>query len=163
MIEFWLLGEVRLRGTDQGEVHALLRQPKRLALLAYLVTPLPGTWHRRETLLALFWPELDTVHARTSLRNALYVLRQILGDDVLRNREGVDGNKARADGRCSGQLPRRAVAGALRIGQRRISALARYRAGAGEGRGVKGGTESYHVSGTGRKPPRSTGRGAASN
>ncbi len=86
MIEFRLLGEVRLRGTDQGEVHALLRQPKRLALLAYLVTPLPGTWHRRETLLALFWPDLDTVHARTSLRNALYVLRQILGDDVLRNR-----------------------------------------------------------------------------
>ena len=86
MIEFQLLGEVRLRGTDRAEVHALLRQPKRLALLAYLVSPLPGTWHRRETLLALFWPELDTVHARTSLRNALYVLRQILGDDVLRNR-----------------------------------------------------------------------------
>jgi serine/threonine-protein kinase len=86
MIEFQVLGEVRLRGTDLGEVHALLRQPKRLALLAYLVTPLPGTWHRRETLLALFWPELDGVHARTSLRNALYVLRQILGDDVLRNR-----------------------------------------------------------------------------
>ena len=86
MIEFQLLGEVRLHGADEGEVHALLRQPKRLALLAYLVTPLPGTWHRRETLLALFWPDLDTVHARTSLRNAIYVLRQILGDDVLRNR-----------------------------------------------------------------------------
>jgi DNA-binding SARP family transcriptional activator len=86
MIEFQLLGEIRLRGTDEEEVHALLRQPKRVALLAYLVTPLPGTWHRRETLLALFWPELDTVHARTSLRNALYVLRQILGDDVLQNR-----------------------------------------------------------------------------
>jgi DNA-binding SARP family transcriptional activator/Tol biopolymer transport system component len=86
MIEFQLLGEIRLRGADEGEVHALLRQPKRLALLAYMVTPLPGTWHRRETLLALFWPDLDTVHARTSLRNALYVLRQILGDDVLRNR-----------------------------------------------------------------------------
>ena len=37
-------------------------------------------------LLALFWPELDTAHARTSLRNALYVIRQTLGDDVLRNR-----------------------------------------------------------------------------
>jgi Tol biopolymer transport system component/DNA-binding SARP family transcriptional activator len=37
-------------------------------------------------LLALFWPELDTPHARTSLRNALYVIRQALGDTVVRSR-----------------------------------------------------------------------------
>jgi Tol biopolymer transport system component/DNA-binding SARP family transcriptional activator len=86
MIEFQLLGEIRLRTTDGAEVDALLRQPKRLALLAYLVNPTPGTWHRRDTLLALFWPDLDTQHARTSLRNSLYVLRQILGDEVFRTR-----------------------------------------------------------------------------
>ena len=86
MIGFQLLGGIRLQVTDGAEVDALLRQPKRLALLAYLVAPIPGTWHRRDTLLALFWPELDTAHARTSLRNALYVLRQTLGDDVLRTR-----------------------------------------------------------------------------
>jgi Tol biopolymer transport system component/DNA-binding SARP family transcriptional activator len=86
VIAFQLLGEIRLQATEGAEVDALLRQPKRLALLAYLVAPVPGTWHRRDTLLALFWPELDTAHARTSLRNALYVLRQTLGDDVLRSR-----------------------------------------------------------------------------
>jgi Tol biopolymer transport system component/DNA-binding SARP family transcriptional activator len=86
VIGFQLLGEIRLQVTDGAEVDALLRQPKRLALLAYLVAPIPGTWHRRDTLLALFWPELDTAHARTSLRNAVYVLRQTLGDDVLRTR-----------------------------------------------------------------------------
>lgn len=86
VIGFQLLGEIRLQGTEGAQVDALLRQPKRLALLAYLVAPVPGTWHRRDTLLALFWPELDTAHARTSLRNALYVLRQTLGDDVLRTR-----------------------------------------------------------------------------
>jgi Tol biopolymer transport system component/DNA-binding SARP family transcriptional activator len=86
VIGFQLLGEIRLQVTDGAEVDALLRQPKRLALLAYLVAPIPGTWHRRDTLLSLFWPELDAAHARTSLRNALYVLRQTLGDDVLRTR-----------------------------------------------------------------------------
>ncbi|MDB4869162.1 MAG: hypothetical protein JWL97_166, partial [Gemmatimonadales bacterium] len=86
VIAFQLLGEIRLQVTDGAEVDALLRQPKRLALLAYLVAPIPGTWHRRDTLLALFWPELDTAHARTSLRNSLYVLRQTLGDEVVRTR-----------------------------------------------------------------------------
>ncbi len=86
MIQFNVLGEIRLHGADGHSVDSLLRQPKRLALLAYLACPAPGTWHRRDTLLALFWPELDTAHARTSLRNAVYVLRQALGDAVIRSR-----------------------------------------------------------------------------
>jgi Tol biopolymer transport system component/DNA-binding SARP family transcriptional activator len=86
MIELRILGEIRLQSDNGVQLDALLRQPKRLALLAYLASPCPGTWHRRDMLLALFWPELDTSHARTSLRNSLYVLRQSLGDDVLRNR-----------------------------------------------------------------------------
>ena len=88
MIKLRLLGEIQLCATppDGVEVDALLRQSKRLALLAYLASPAPGTWHRRDVLLALFWPELDTAHARTSLRNALHVLRRTLGDAVLRTR-----------------------------------------------------------------------------
>jgi DNA-binding SARP family transcriptional activator len=88
MIKLRLLGEIQLRATppDGAEVDALLRQSKRLALLAYLASPAPGTWHRRDVLLALFWPELDTAHARTSLRNALHVLRRTLGDAILRTR-----------------------------------------------------------------------------
>ena len=81
-----MLGEIRLRAADGSDLDAILRQPKRLAVLAYLAAPAPGTWHRRDLLLALFWPELDTAHARTSLRNALYVLRQALGDEVIRSR-----------------------------------------------------------------------------
>src|SRR5437764_6836303 len=69
MIELRMLGEIRLRtdSPDGVEVAALLGQPKRLALLAYLASPAPGTWHRRDMLLALFWPELDAAHARTAL------------------------------------------------------------------------------------------------
>lgn len=86
MIRFDLLGEIRLRAADGSPVDPLLRQPKRLALLAYLVIPTPGTWHRRDILLALFWPDLDAARARSSLRNALYVIRQTLGEAVLRSR-----------------------------------------------------------------------------
>src|SRR5687768_157657 len=101
MIELRLLGEIRLWTATGVELDALLRQPKRLALLAYLATPGPGTWHRRDMLLALFWPDFDTTHARTSLRNALYVLRQALGDEVLRTRGdeeiSIDPDELRTD------------------------------------------------------------------
>jgi Tol biopolymer transport system component/DNA-binding SARP family transcriptional activator len=83
MIEFKMLGEIRLKAADGTELDAVIRQPKRLAVLSYLAAPAPGARHRRDLLLALFWPDLDTAHARTSLRNAIYVLRQSLGDEVL--------------------------------------------------------------------------------
>jgi len=41
MIELRVLGEIRLRTGDGAEIHTLLRQPKRLALLAYLASPTP--------------------------------------------------------------------------------------------------------------------------
>jgi DNA-binding SARP family transcriptional activator/Flp pilus assembly protein TadD/TolB-like protein len=90
MIRFTVLGGIDLRDQDGVVLDDLLRQPKRLALLAYLASPSPGTWHRRDSLLALFWPDLDGGRARTSLRNALYVLRQTLGDGVVRTRGDED-------------------------------------------------------------------------
>ena len=80
------LGTIRLVRSDGTELDELLRQPKRLALLAYLCSPRPGAWHRRDVLVAAFWPGLDTPHARTALRNSLYVLRQHLEDGVIRTR-----------------------------------------------------------------------------
>ena len=50
------LGSIRLTRTDGSELDEVLRQPKRLALLAYLSSPRPGVWHRRDVLLAAFWP-----------------------------------------------------------------------------------------------------------
>jgi Tol biopolymer transport system component/DNA-binding SARP family transcriptional activator len=97
MIRFTLLGSIALQRPDGTPVDALLRQPKRLALLAYLASPIPGTWHRRDILLTLFWPELDAAHARSALRNGLYVLRQALGEDAILTRgdEEVAVNPAR--------------------------------------------------------------------
>ena len=53
------------------------------ALLVYLAAAVPNGLHRRNTLLALFWPELDETHARASLSQALYILRNALGDQAI--------------------------------------------------------------------------------
>jgi DNA-binding SARP family transcriptional activator len=82
MIALRLLGPVDLRGPDGRVLRMVLAQPKRLALLAYLAAAKPLGFHSRDTLLALLWPELDQEHARAALRQAVYVLRQALGDDV---------------------------------------------------------------------------------
>lgn len=37
----------------------------------------------RESMIAFLWPEADEVRARGSLRQALYVIRELLGDDAL--------------------------------------------------------------------------------
>ena len=51
MIQLRLLGSVGLTGPAGEELPAVLRQPKRLALLAYLAVALPRGYHRRDTLL----------------------------------------------------------------------------------------------------------------
>jgi DNA-binding SARP family transcriptional activator/TolB-like protein len=86
MHSFRLLGGIELSGADGKEVDGLLRQPKRVALLAYLALPRPGTWHRRDSLLATFWPETEQLKARTALRSALYTLRRHLDEGAIRTR-----------------------------------------------------------------------------
>ncbi|MDQ6830767.1 MAG: hypothetical protein M3081_18045 [Gemmatimonadota bacterium] len=83
MIDLRTLGVLDLRGADGHEFRPVLQQPKRLALLVYLAVATPQRFHRRDTLLGLFWPELDTEHARAALRRSLYFLRRALGDGVL--------------------------------------------------------------------------------
>src|SRR3989442_3742967 len=86
MIELRMLGRLSLTGDDGLEVRGLLGQPRRLALLAYLAAASPQGFHRRDTLLALFWPELDQEHARAALRQALHVVRDALGGDAVTSR-----------------------------------------------------------------------------
>ena len=75
-----------LRDADGRDVDAVLRQPKRLALLAWLAAGSPRRFHRRDTLLALFWPDADESHARAALRRAVYFLRARLGAGVIAGR-----------------------------------------------------------------------------
>src|SRR5204862_5467617 len=83
MIELRLLGTLHLLDATGREVTSLLTRPRRLALLAYLAAATPRGLHRRDTLLALFWPELDQEHARAALRQALHILRGALGAEVV--------------------------------------------------------------------------------
>ena len=86
MIELRTLGWLDLRDSEGREIAPVLRQPKRLGLLAYLTVSTPRRFHRRDSLLALFWPELDQEHARAALRRSLYFLRAELGADVVSGR-----------------------------------------------------------------------------
>ena len=86
MFRLWTFGSVDLRGPDGSTVDAVLAQPKRLALLVYLTIARPHGYHRRDALLALFWPELDQEHARGALSGALHHLRKVLGEEAIRSR-----------------------------------------------------------------------------
>ena len=101
MIEFRLLGALHLTDAEGREVQSLLTRPRRLALLAYLAAATPRRLHRRDSLLALFWPELDEEHARAALRQALHVVRDALGADVIVTRGdeevGLDLERIRCD------------------------------------------------------------------
>src|SRR5256885_7233182 len=101
VVEFRIVGPRTLLGAGGRELTSVLAQPKRVALLAYLAAATPRRLHRRDSLLALFWPELDQEHARAALRQALHGLRHALGDGVLVTRGdediGLDPEEIRCD------------------------------------------------------------------
>lgn len=86
LIELRTLGTLDLHSAEGRELHSLLAQPKRVALLAYLCIAKPHGFHRRDTLLGLFWPDSDHEHARSSLRKSIHILRRSLGDDAILSR-----------------------------------------------------------------------------
>jgi DNA-binding SARP family transcriptional activator len=59
----------------------ILSARKARALLAYLALP-PGRMHPRDTLTALLWGGVPEPRARASLRQAVFSLRQALGDSA---------------------------------------------------------------------------------
>ena len=86
MLRLDLLGRIDLRDAEGTELRAVLAQPKRFALLVYLALGTPPGAIRRDTLLALFWPELDQDRARKALNKAIHFLRQQLGDAAILSR-----------------------------------------------------------------------------
>lgn len=83
MIRLLLLGGVRLTDAEGREIRAVLQQPKRLAVLAFLATARPRGAQRRDSLVGLFWPELSEERARASLSQALYFLRNNTDPDLI--------------------------------------------------------------------------------
>lgn len=83
MIRLTTLGALDLAHDDGRSADSILKRPKRLALLAYLASAGPGSLRSRDTVFGIFWPDLDQGRARQALNQALYVLRNALGRDVL--------------------------------------------------------------------------------
>lgn len=61
----------------------VLSQPRRAALFCYLALAEPRGPHARDHLVELFWPEVEAVSGRRSLRNALHELRAEVGAGVV--------------------------------------------------------------------------------
>ena len=86
MLRLHTLGSFELLEGEPPAVRLIPTQPKRLALLAYLALAQPRGAHRRDTLLALFWPELSAEEARRALRQALHHLRRAVGEAAIETR-----------------------------------------------------------------------------
>lgn len=137
--ELRILGPTELTGPAPEAGEAVVRQPKRLALLAYLALTTADGFRRRDKVIALFWPELDQPQARTYLRKALYGITEALGAEVFATR-GED--EIRIDGtvlRCDAvALPRLTAEG------RCHDALALYRGDLLEGLFPEGVALEFH-------------------
>jgi len=99
MITLRLLGAVEVRNAGGTGVDELQKRPHRLALLSYLAAVQPYGFHRRDTLLGLFWGDTTQGKARKALNQALFVVRQELGSDTILSRG--DAEVALNDQMCS--------------------------------------------------------------
>ena len=78
-----LFGGVELVSREHQPIGEILRQPKQLAVLVYLALSSAPGYRRRDSVVAMFWPELDTDRARAALRKTVHGLRAALGEGVI--------------------------------------------------------------------------------
>ena len=90
MIRLRTLGALDLVDAGGNELRSVLAQPKRAALVAHLALAAPRGPQRRDTLLALFWPDQDEDHARRALSQAVHFLRKALGAESLISRNDAE-------------------------------------------------------------------------
>jgi len=83
MIEFRALGPAQIDGPEGTEPQSVLARPKLLGLLSILAAGSSRGFHRRDSLIGLFWAELDQERARSAVRQSLYRLRGFLGESVV--------------------------------------------------------------------------------
>ena len=89
MVRLTILGETDLRRDDGTSVGSVLAQPRRYALLVYLVLEADGGSVQRDNILGVFWPDLPQKKARQALRTALHFLRRSLGREAIVSRGGA--------------------------------------------------------------------------
>ncbi|MBM3907236.1 MAG: hypothetical protein FJ363_04050 [Gemmatimonadetes bacterium] len=77
------LGRLDVEGAADEGATALLSQPKRLAVLLYVLLSPQGGALSRDQVIGVFWPESDSARARNSLRQPLSFIRTCLGQDAI--------------------------------------------------------------------------------
>jgi DNA-binding SARP family transcriptional activator/membrane-associated phospholipid phosphatase len=77
MLRLQLLGGFRAQAQD-ADMSALVKQPRRAALLSYLAVERDVS---RERVMTLFWPEAAAERGRHSLNQGIYYLRRLIGAD----------------------------------------------------------------------------------
>lgn len=85
-VRFCVLGSLDLSDAAGQALHGVLAQPRRMALLAYLAVANRRRFHRRDTLVTLFWPDSAERPARDLLNTNLSRLRASLGPEALLSR-----------------------------------------------------------------------------
>jgi DNA-binding SARP family transcriptional activator/TolB-like protein/Tfp pilus assembly protein PilF len=110
MIDFRTLGAAELEENSGSGARPIAVQAKRLALVAYLALAGRGRQRRRDSIVALFWPDLDEEHARSALRQALSYLRRTLGASAILTRGEEEVAVAREAIRCDAVLFDEAIA-----------------------------------------------------
>ena len=78
-----ILGGLQLTAADDDAARRIDVQLKPLALLAFVALHARALPVRRDTIIALFWPNLPSEHARLALRQALHHLRHAIGADLV--------------------------------------------------------------------------------
>jgi TolB-like protein/DNA-binding SARP family transcriptional activator/Tfp pilus assembly protein PilF len=78
-----LFGSPTLEDASGARMESLLAQPKRFAVLAYLLVEARRAPVSRDKVAAIFWPELDQSRARQALRQSLHVIRGELGEEAI--------------------------------------------------------------------------------
>jgi DNA-binding SARP family transcriptional activator/Tol biopolymer transport system component len=86
VIRLHTLGSIRLEDTGGRDCTPVVRQQKRLALLAYAALKSRLGPVQRDSLMGVFWPESSAEHARNTLSQTIHFLRHHLGGDVLMSR-----------------------------------------------------------------------------
>lgn len=86
MTRIYILGPAEILKPDGKPDQSFLAGSKRLALLIFLLLSKPKGFHRRDSLLPLFWPEQDQKSARNALSNLLYHIRKTFGNEIILNR-----------------------------------------------------------------------------
>jgi len=77
------LGRLGFEGPASSAAPRLLSQPKRVAVLLYMLMSQRGGSTSRDQIIGTFWPDSDSARARNALRQSLSFLRGCLGDEAL--------------------------------------------------------------------------------